>query len=225
MRDIRERLTNGSLVPGDKLPTEQKLVEEFGVSRTVIREAIAGLRADGQVEARHGVGVFVVGPPKDRSGFRYLGEDPGRISSIIETLELRTAVEIEAAGIAAQRCSPGQEIRIRECFADMQNAVKSCSSAVEADLAFHLAIAEATNNPQFVEFFEFMGRRTIPRAQLQRQNNSNEEVRLREQRLLDEHRAILDAICGHNPEGARDTMRAHLAGSLERYRGLISSDG
>lgn len=223
VRGIRAQITDGALKPGDKLPTEQKLVEKFGVSRTVVREAIAGLRSDGLVEARHGVGVFVLDPRKANGGFRFLDEESGRISAIIETLELRAAVEIETAGLAAQRCSPGQEIRIRECFEDMQNAVERGKPAVDADFAFHMAIAEATNNPQFVKFLEYLGRRTIPRAQFRRHNESKQDIRLREQRLHDEHRAIMAAICSRNPEDARDAMRAHLKGSQERYHSLISS--
>ncbi|MBT7580324.1 MAG: FadR family transcriptional regulator, partial [Candidatus Marinimicrobia bacterium] len=108
---MRVQITSSKLKPGDKLPTEQKLVEAYGVSRTVVREAIAALRADGLMESRHGVGVFVLVPPKKSDDFRFLGEDPGRASSVVETLELRAAVEIEAAMIAAQRRSPGQDAR------------------------------------------------------------------------------------------------------------------
>ena len=222
IKEIRERITSGSLQPGDKLPIEQKLVEEFGVSRTVVREAIAGLRADGLVEARHGVGVFVQDPPKWNGKFGFLGEDSGRISSIVETLELRAAVEIEAAAIAAQRCSPGQEARIRERFQDMQNIAKGGTTAAEADFAFHIAIADAANNPQFIEFLKFLGARTIPRSQIDRPDENNEDAQRREHRLLDEHRAIMEAISNRDPEAARDAMREHLKGSQERYRRLIS---
>lgn len=222
IKDIRSRISNGTLQPGDKLPTEQKLVEEHGVSRTVVREAVAGLRADGLVEARHGVGVFVLPPPQRDDKFRFLEGGTNRASSIVETLELRAAVEVEAAAIAAVRHSPGQDARIRECFKDMEQSSESGKSTVETDFAFHLAIADATNNPQFVEFLEYLGRRTIPRGQINRLDETAEDRTRREQRWHDEHRAIMDAIGNRDPEAARDAMRTHLKGSQERYRKLIS---
>ncbi len=225
IKEIRERITSGALKPGDKLPTEQKLVEEFGVSRTVIREAVAGLRADGLIEARHGVGVFVLDAPARNDGFRYLDVDPSRVSSIVEALELRAAVEVEAAAIAAQRCSPGQEARIRECFQDMLNVAKGTAAEVDLDFAFHIAIADATNNSQFTKFLEFLGQRTIPRSQIKRPDESIEDVTRREQRLNDEHRAIMEAVCNRDAEAAREAMRVHLIGSQERYRRLIALAG
>ena len=223
IEELRTQITSGALQPGDKLPTEQKLVLKFGVSRTVIREAIAGLRADGLVEPRHGVGVFVLHPPKSSEKFRFLGEDTGRVSSIVETLELRAAVEIEAAGIAADRRSPGQEARIEECYRDMQQLVESGKIDVQTDYAFHIAIAQATNNPKFVEFLEFLGHGAMPRSQMVRPDDGNEDSRHREQRLHDEHRAIMEAISHRNPDAAREAMREHLKGSQERYRRLISA--
>jgi GntR family transcriptional regulator, transcriptional repressor for pyruvate dehydrogenase complex len=223
IEDLRARITNGTLQPGDKLPTEQKLVQEYGVSRTVIREAVAGLRADGLVEPRHGVGVFVLEPPKSANSFLSSGGETGRVSSIVETLELRAAVEIEAAGIAADRRSPGQEARIEECYRDMQQLVESGKIDVQTDYAFHIAIAQATNNPKFVEFLEFLGHAAMPRSQMVRLDEGSEDSLQREQRLHDEHRAIMEAISQRNPDAAREAMREHLKGSQERYRRLIST--
>jgi GntR family transcriptional repressor for pyruvate dehydrogenase complex len=222
IKEIRHRITSGILKPGDKLPTEQKLVEEFGVSRTVIREAVAGLRADKLVEARHGVGVFVLDPPKPSDAFHYIGGDSDRVSTIVEALELRAAVEVEAAAIAAERCSPGQEARIRESYQDMIEAPKGSEEEVESDFAFHIAIADATNNSQFPKFLEFLGGRTIPRSQITRPDETEEDALRRGQRLNDEHRAIMEAICNRDPEAAREAMRTHLKGSQERYHRLIS---
>ena len=220
---IRERISSGEYAPGEKLPPEPKMVAEFGVSRTVIREAIANLRADGLVEARHGVGVFVLDPPKQAAALRLFGEDPERISSVVETLELRAAVEIEAVRIAAQRCSPSQEIRIHECFSDMVNNVANGESTKKSDFEFHKAIAAATNNPQFIEFLDYLGRRTIPRAQFKQLMKNYEPARAYRQQLLDEHRAIMEAISMRDPERAQKAMRTHLKGSQERYRLMISS--
>ena len=221
---LRERIAGGTWRAGEKLPTEQQLVEEFGVSRTVVREAVAALRADRLIEARQGVGVFVLDQPKSPSALDIFREIPQKLSSVIEMLELRAAVEIEAAGLAAIRCSPAQEVRIRECFDEMAAEIAAGRTAEEADFAFHAAIARATANGQFMEFLNYLGRRTIPRSQLQRNATSNADRELlldRERRLLEEHRAILEAIRLRDADAAREAMRAHLRGSLERYRGLM----
>lgn len=216
--DLRERIRSGRLKPGDKLPTEQALIRELGVSRTVVREAIAGLRADGLVEPRQGIGVFVREPVRPAPGLSLLSEDAGKISSVIEALELRAAVEIEAAGLAAERRSPAQEAKIRECFEEIAAAMARGEAAEDADFAFHLAIADATNNRHFGEFFEFLGRRTIPRSQLGGPSPVRTPAYVRQ--IQDEHEQIMKAICRGDAEAAREAMRVHLKGSLERYQRL-----
>ena len=108
--NLRQAIAAGQFPPGTKLPSEAQLVEAHGVSRTVVREAIAALRADKLVEARRGAGVFVLTTPVANDSLLSLhAVDPARVSSMIELLELRTAVEVEAAGLAALRRSPAQE--------------------------------------------------------------------------------------------------------------------
>lgn len=221
--ELRERIGSGRLKPGDRLPTEQALIQELGVSRTVVREAVAGLRADGLVEPRQGVGVFVREPARPAPGLSLLSEDAGKISSVIETLELRAAVEIEAAGLAAERRSPAQEAKIRERYDEIAAAMARGEVAEDADFAFHQAIAEATNNRHFGEFFAFLGRRTIPRSQLpDREGGGQSPVRTPAyvRQLQSEHQRIMEAICRGDPEAAREAMRIHLKGSLERYQRL-----
>ena len=97
----------GQFPPGSRLPSEAQLTEAHGVSRTVVREAIAALRADRLVEARQGAGVFVLEAEVPAPTPLFLRNiDHERVSSMIELLELRTAVEVEAAGLAALRRSP-----------------------------------------------------------------------------------------------------------------------
>ncbi|NIB59842.1 FadR/GntR family transcriptional regulator, partial [Agrobacterium tumefaciens] len=106
--ELRSQIAKGRYKTGDRLPSEAQLTQEFGVSRTVVREAIASLRSDGLVEPRQGAGVFVLEPaPVERRPFHNV--DLARVSSLIEMLELRTAVEGDAAGLAAIRRSPAQE--------------------------------------------------------------------------------------------------------------------
>ncbi len=220
--NLRRAITSGQFPPGSKLPSESQLSEAHGVSRTVVREAIATLRSDRLVETRQGAGVFVLEATATASLplLSVQNLDPARVSSMIELLELRTAVEVEAAGLAALRRSPAQE----EAILDRHYAVRACleagASTSEADFALHLAIAEATNNPRFREFLAMIGKGVIPRAALR--NDDSEHDQTAYIRLIDnEHNAIVVAISNGDEEAAREAMRRHLRGSQARYRALL----
>lgn len=222
---LRTRLESGALQPGDRLPTEQALGEMYGVSRTVVREAIATLRADGLVSARQGSGMFVRELPAQPLGLSLLKTSPDRISSIIETLELRAAVESEAAALAAERRSPAELEKIREQFAAIGVAVAAGELAEEQDFSLHLAIAEASHNRHFVEFFRFLGERTIPRSQLFGQTRHDDGLAAYLERIQSEHARVVDAIADRHPVKARDSMRRHLKGSQDRYQRLMHQHG
>ncbi|WP_292376392.1 GntR family transcriptional regulator, partial [Mesorhizobium sp.] len=116
---IRKQLLAGEIPPGHKLPTEGQLTETFGVSRTVIREALAKLAADGLVEARQGAGVFVTEHISTTLGV--LAADMGAKDSIaLNVLEVRLAIEIESAGLAAIRRNAAQEAAIQEAFFEFE---------------------------------------------------------------------------------------------------------
>lgn len=217
--NLRRDIIEGGMLAGDRLPSEAKLTEQFGVSRTVVREAIASLRADGLVEARQGAGLFVRhGQPQGVTPFQTI--DTERISSMIEVLELRTAIELEAAALAASRRSPAQEETIYERHNELGQRIASGEPTAEADFNFHLAIADATNNPRFREVLEMLGRAIIPRTSLQSDAGERTSAVYLEQ-IHDEHRQIADAISARDEQGARDALRTHLRGSQERYRSLL----
>lgn len=215
---LRGQMAKGAYRSGDRLPSEARLTQEFGVSRTVIREAIAALRADGLVEPRQGAGVFVLAPPAaDALPFRNL--DLARVSSLIEMLELRAAVEGDAAGYAARRRSPAQEEKIIEAFDELRRLSRAGKPTSEADFHFHLAIAEAANNPRFSEFLRLIGPTIIPRRLIAADDAPLPDEFLR---ILDaEHEAILTAIQGNDEDRARAAMRTHLRDSQTRYRGFL----
>ncbi|KAA2314316.1 FadR family transcriptional regulator [Pseudooceanicola sediminis] len=216
---LRSQITDGAFQPGDKLPSESQLTTEFSVSRTVIREAIATLRADHLVEPRQGAGVFVL-PPLEEVQRPFQMVDSARISQILEMLELRVAVEMEAAYLAASRRSPAQEEAIYQAEAEIRRHAAAGEATSEADLTFHLAIADASNNPRFREFLELLGIALIPRAKLQGDGNTRSPESYIAM-ISAEHRAIADAIATGEADAARDAMRHHLKGSQERYRALI----
>ncbi|NTE85143.1 FadR family transcriptional regulator [Agrobacterium rubi] len=216
---LRQTILSGQYKPGDKLPSEAGLTELYKVSRTVVREAVAALRADKLVEARHGAGIFVLAlPTQQPQPFQDVDHD--RISSIIELLELRAAVETEAAELAAVRRSPAQEEAIIRCLSSVQACIDAGSPTAEADFKLHLAIADATNNPRFREFLEVMGQNVIPRAAL-RASQSEKAAAPYLQQLQNEHDTIVHAISDGDAVAAREAMRQHLKGSQQRYRAML----
>ncbi|MFS8046563.1 FadR/GntR family transcriptional regulator [Rhizobium sp. BR 314] len=218
-QQLRQDILDGASPAGKRLPSEGGLTERYKVSRTVIREAIASLRADGLVEVRHGVGVFVSAVQPFPLA-ELMATDPARISSIIEMLELRTAVETEAAGIAAIRRSPAQEEAILERCKDIDRALRAGAATSDADFAFHMAIADATNNPRFKEFLELSGRKMIPRSLLLDHRDEDADADYIMQ-IQVEHRQIAEAISDRDEDVARAAMRRHLMGSQQRYRSLV----
>lgn len=216
---LRHAILSGEYKPGDKLPSEAGLTELYKVSRTVVREAVAALRADKLVEARHGAGIFVLTPPTQQPQ-PFQDVDHDRISSIIELLELRAAVETEAAELAAVRRSPAQEEAIIRCLSAVHMCIENGEPTSEADFKLHLAIADATNNPRFREFLEVMGQNVIPRAAL-RPSQSEKTAASYLQQLQKEHEVIVHAISDGDAVAAREAMRQHLKGSQQRYRAML----
>lgn len=219
---LRAKIAAGPMKTGDRLPTEKELEAEYGVSRTVIREAVAVLKADGLVEPRRGAGIFV----RDPNGTRNKGMSSfpgGDAHSTLDLLELRMAVEVEAAGLAATRRSLSQDARIRENLQQFERAVETGASAVALDVAFHLSIAQGTNNELFSTFLNSLGKGAIPRSTLTEQDRERLIDRDYLERVNKEHRAIADAISAGDADGARLAMRAHLSGSITRYRKSLSS--
>jgi len=218
---LAEQIKSGRLSPGERLPTEQELTKAARVSRTVVREAVAALRAEGLVITRQGVGAFVSADPQ-RAPFRIEPERLQSIDDVLNVMELRLGVEIESAGLAAERASKADVKAIGAALNAIEAAVKEDRSAVDEDLGFHRAIAQATGNPEFVRFLQFIGRHLIPRRTVsglpERMGGRQAYLAL----IQEEHRRIYDAIAAADPKAAREAMRRHLTRSLDRYRKLGS---
>src|SRR5438105_8850576 len=159
---LAEQIKGGRLAPGARLPTEQELTRAARVSRTVVREAVAALRAEGLVVTRQGVGAFVSAEPQ-RAPFRIDPERMQSLDDILNVMELRLGVGIEAAGLAAGRASRAQVRAIAAALDAIDRAAAGGKTAVDEDLALHRAIAEATGNAEFPRFLQFIGRHLIPR--------------------------------------------------------------
>jgi len=216
---LAEEIMKGVLSPGARLPTEQEMVAAMGVSRTVVREAVAALRAEGLVITRQGAGAFVAADI-GRRPFRLALEGLPSVEEVLEVMELRASIEAEAAGLAAERGSVAARRRIGKALAAIDAAIERGESAVDQDFAFHRTIAEATDNPQFAHFLKYLGRFIIPRQSIRVAAHRAEGQRTYLEMIQREHRAIFAAIDSSNAAAAREAMRLHLANSQARYRHL-----
>ena len=224
-------IRDGRFKPGDRLPTEAAIMAEYGVSRTVVREALSKLQASGLVATRHGVGSFVealapVGGEgqqgAEAAGFRIDPAHCATLQDVVAVLELRIGVETEAAGLAAQRRGEADLLALRQALDAMSAALEAGDDAVAADFEFHLAITRATQNPHFLQLMSTLGPRVIPRARLAVARVAGEPPAAERlaylRRVQSEHESILDAIVGQDAAAARAAMRTHLANSRERRR-------
>jgi DNA-binding FadR family transcriptional regulator len=212
---LGDRVRSGGLQAGAKLPPEGSIMEEFGVSRTVVREAISRLQAAGVVETRHGVGTFVLGHG-DADSFRIAPAQLATLKDVIGVLELRIGVETESAALAAVRRTPANLAALRGALEAFSEAVQHGRDAVGPDFQFHLEIARATQNGRFADLMATLGGTMIPRARLENAEPLTPERIEYLRRVNVEHESILQAIDRRDAEGARAAMRIHLSNSKER---------
>ncbi len=216
---LAAQIEAGELAPGQRLPTEQEIVSATGVSRTVVREALASLRARGLIVTRQGLGAFVARdlPPKT---FSIVPTDLESIDAVLGVLELRLGVEAEAAALAARRRSADDLAAIAHCLAAIDRAIASGGAGSEEDLCFHRAISKATGNPNFTRLFDTFGTAMVPRQWAQFDRMSDRQRQSHIARMRGEHGAILAAIEAREPAAARRAMRTHLERSYGRFEAL-----
>ena len=177
------------------------------------------MRADRLVVTRQGVGAFVA--DHVRRPFRVEFDEHSSLREVLNVMELRTGIEIEAAGLAAERASAAQLKKIAERYGAIQSAIERGDVAADQDFAFHCAIADATGNPQFKHFLEYLGHFIIPRrtvwgSSAPPTNRTHLEIFQRE------HEQILHAIESRSPAQARAAMQRHLLNSRARYEKLAA---
>ena len=215
-------IVSGKLPPGSRLPTEQEMIAATGVSRTVVREAVAALKADRLVITRQGVGAFVA--EQVRRPFRVDFDERSTLREVLNVMELRTGVEVEAAGVAAERAAPTQVKKIADRFAAIGGAIERGENAVDQDFAFHCEIADSTGNPQFKRFLEYLGRFIIPRRTVWGRS-APPTKRIHLDVFQQEHEQILAAIRERAVTQARAAMQRHLVNSRGRYEKLAAEIG
>lgn len=210
--ELSRRIEAGELNPGDKLPTESAIMEDQGVSRTVVREALQRLQASGLVETRHGVGTFVLNRPLLQTS-NLLKVSSDSLQDAIDILELRISLEVEAAGLAAERRTRKQMDTIRAALDALVQSeqVGDGEAAGREDSRFHISIAQATGNHYFIDVMNHLRESIGPLIRA---------PRIEPVRLNHEHSEICAAIERQDSASARAAMRLHLVNSRERLISL-----
>jgi len=202
---IEQRIEKGELKVGDQLPAERELAEQFAVSRTAVREAVKALRQKGLVEIRPGRGTFITNGTSDtiRNSLGMLMKI-GATKGSGNLVEVREILEPEIAALAATRITDEYIAAMQEAVKIMDTALDNVNVFVEADLDFHLALAEATQNP----FIPILMDSIIDLLREQRKRIGLTKGGL--QRGQTHHKKILSAVINHDPEAARQAMQGHL---------------
>src|SRR5579859_2244220 len=205
VQQIEESIVKGDLKPGDQLPAERELAQRFGVSRTAVREAVKALREKGLVEAYSGRGTFITdGTTQAVRQSLDLMVKIGQPEGSTHLAEVRAILEPEIAALAAARIQEAELATMREAVAVMDRAGQDPQAYIEADLDFHLALAEGAANPLILSLLDsIVGLLREQRLRIFRVPGGPERGQIH-------HKRILDAVEHHDAEGARQAMRAHL---------------
>ncbi len=218
VQQIEASVLNGTLKPGDQLPAERELAQRLGVSRTAVREAVKALREKGLVEAYSGRGTFVTDGTSQaaRQSFDLMVKI-GQQEGSPHLAELRLILEPGIAALAADRVKDEDVAAMREAVEVMERSQKDPEAYIEADLDFHLALAEAVANPLILSLIDSIV------GLLRQQRIKIFNVEGGPQRGQVHHKRILEAVERRDPEMARAAMRAHL--EQVRQDSQVSSSG
>lgn len=216
---LRQRINSGQYTVGQKLPSSKYIETQAGVSRSVVREAVAQLKAEGILTSRQGVGVFVAEKPADNA-FKINASEFACIYDAIKILELRKAVETEMCAMSAQKRTSAQLAKIEASFDMISQKNLQKLDSIQEDFTFHRAIAEAADNPYFLRFIEFIGAGVVPAREIVTQGVDT-QVSDYIELIQAEHEQIVRAIRLKDKDFARAAMKAHLDNSISRHREII----
>jgi GntR family transcriptional repressor for pyruvate dehydrogenase complex len=205
VQQIEESILKGTLKEGDQLPAERELALQFGVSRTAVREAIKALHEKGFVDAYPGRGTFIANGNSNsmrQSLDRILKS--GTPDGAAHLVEIREILEPEIAALAAVRADDQDLATMREAVSVMDNARRDADAFIEADLDFHLSLAEAAANPFVLSLIDsIVGLLREQRMRIFYVEGGPERGQVH-------HKRILDAMEQRDSRGAREAMQAHL---------------
>jgi GntR family transcriptional regulator, transcriptional repressor for pyruvate dehydrogenase complex len=211
---VAAAIAEGRWKPGERLPTEQALADTYGVSRNVVREAVSRLRADGLVHSRQGVGAFVA-RTEGIGVLRFDAEGLYDRATFRNVFELRAILEIQAAGLAAERRGPSDLEALSAAFERMTREMEGEEGGVDADLDFHRAVARATGNSQIATVVTFLTehiRETILATRARPGSFVGKIIEV----TVAEHAAIYESIVSGSAVAARDAMALHIRNAAAR---------
>lgn len=203
----------GDLKAGERLPSEQALGERFGVSRTVVREALTRLKSQALVVSRQGSGVYV-GAGADVLPLRLDVQRSRPMAALVQIIEMRRALEAEAAGLAAARRTPADVRRILRALAALDSAVADGGDGVAEDIALHRAIADAAANPFLLATLEYLRQFLSDATRVTRANEATRADFASQVRA--EHAAVVAAIVDGHVARARRAGALHMANAAKR---------
>ncbi len=195
------RIHSGVFAPGSYLPSERDLAQQMGVSRPSVREALIALEVMGMVEVRVGDGVLVCGRSESAAS-------ADAENSPLEQLQARMMLEGEVAGLAAENVTPEQLAALDASLVAMEGMINDRTRFLEEDQRFHMAVVVASGSQTLIDLVEFLWKqRTLPvyRAFEKHFTGAAEQAA-----VLEEHRAIVEAIRQHDSRKARSAMRKHI---------------
>ena len=210
---LLQKIKTGEVPIHSRLPSETTLAETFAVSRTVVREEISRLKAEGLVETKQGKGTIVV-EQSNPLAFQIDMDMHNSLEAILHILEFRRGIEGEMTALAAERRTASQNIEIQAALQAINDAVHSGNDGVSEDFAFHAAISRACGNPLFTSMLEFLSQFLLDTIRVGRIN-----VAMRSDFMgqLDiEHNAIAAAIDAQNSSAARNASNQHLDNLIKR---------
>ncbi|MGT2455539.1 FadR/GntR family transcriptional regulator [Cupriavidus basilensis] len=210
---LSSQIRKGMYPVNARLPTEKFMTEQYGVSRTVIREAISRLKSEGLVESRQGSGTVVLDPAAAEV-FRLGRDNADPALGVVRILELRRGIEAEMAALAAERRTDRQMDEIRQALRDIDRAVETGGDGVEEDLTFHLAVSRATGNPHYTDLLGMLTRSLRDAIRLTRGNEARRSDLAAQVRA--EHGEICAAIEAGDAQRARQAAFHHMRNTEER---------
>jgi len=213
---LKDKIFAGDLPPGHKLPSEAELIDEFGVSRTVVREAVTRLRAEGLIETFQGRGSFVLAVPEP-TAFTIESAAIRTQRDVLDMVDFRLGVECEAAALAASRIDARGRDAVRTALDEFVGAAPE--DAVEADFRFHRTIAEVSGNRFYLDLLNSLGPMMImlPRTRLGDAHSITDAAHA--ERVRREHDQVAAAVAAGDPDLARAAMRLHLGNTRRRLAG------
>lgn len=211
---LRDSIFSGHLSAGARLAPEQTLAAQFGVSRNIVREAMAQLKLSGYIQTRHGVGSFVTSD-LGQCAFELSTAEVLTLEQLEQVHQLRVEVESGAAALAAKMRTPKELKEIQLSLTLNDEARHNWKQATETALDFHMSIAKATHNSYFVRLLAHMRHVLRDAVKTMRIRNIGSK---RIDQVTCEHRLIVDAIEQRDSDGARHAMRTHLNNGLDYYK-------